>query len=163
MAVLPDCFGIGSEKIPERDVAAQLFGILRTHIQMMRHEMRLIRIFERFSVFDSQIAFVDVSDRFQLLHDVAKHRIIFDYHVKIDAGRPVILYHSPDRFERGLYFDIEKSPFMIAHSEEELYALFGRLDEGEKNAKEVLDFFRTHENGRSAYDVAERICAWLDE
>lgn len=78
-------------------------------------------------------------------------------------GRPVILYHSPDRFERGLYFDIEKSPFMIAHSEEELYALFGRLDEGEKNAKEVLDFFHTHENGRSAYDVAERICAWLDE
>ena len=78
-------------------------------------------------------------------------------------GRPVILYHSPDRFERGLYFDVEKSPFMIAHSEDELYGLFGKLDEGEKNARDVLEFFGTHENGRSAYDVAERICSWLDK
>ena len=78
-------------------------------------------------------------------------------------GRPVILFHSPERFERGLYFDVEKSPFWIAHSEEELHALFGRLDEGAQNAKDVLDYFGTHENGHSAYDVAERICRWLDE
>lgn len=77
-------------------------------------------------------------------------------------GRPVILYHSPDKYERDLYFDVEKSPFFIAHTEEELYALFGKLSEGVKNAKDVLDFFGTHESGRSAYDVAERICGWMD-
>ena len=78
-------------------------------------------------------------------------------------GRPVILFHSADRFERGLYFNIEKSPFWIAHSQEELHEYFARLDEGAQNAKDVLRYFGTHENGRSAYDVAERICKWLDE
>ncbi|MBQ4090117.1 MAG: CDP-glycerol glycerophosphotransferase family protein [Clostridia bacterium] len=77
--------------------------------------------------------------------------------------RPVILFHSPERFERGLYFDVEKSPFMIAHSQQELHDLFYELGDGPQNAKAVLDFFGTHENGRSAYDVAERICQWLDE
>ena len=77
-------------------------------------------------------------------------------------GRPVILFHSPDRFERELYFDVEKSPFMIAHSQDELHALFGRLDGGAQNAREVLEYFGTHESGRSAYDVAERICRWLE-
>ena len=52
---------------------------------------------------------------------------------------------------------------MIAHNEEELHALFARLNEGEQNAKDVLDFFGTHESGRSAYDVAERISQWMDE
>ena len=76
--------------------------------------------------------------------------------------RPVILFHSPDRFERGLYFNVEKSPFMIAHSQEELHALFARLDEGEKNAGAVLGYFGTNETGRSSYDVAERIIDWLN-
>lgn len=77
-------------------------------------------------------------------------------------GRPVILYHSSDRFERELYFDVEKSPFMIARSQAELHALFGRLDAGAQNAREVLEYFGAHESGRSAYDVAERICQWLE-
>ena len=77
-------------------------------------------------------------------------------------GRPVILFHSPGRFERELYFDVEKSPFMIAHSQDELHALFGRLDGGAQNAREVLEYFGTHESGRSAYDVAERISRWLE-
>lgn len=77
-------------------------------------------------------------------------------------GRPVILFHSPDRFERELYFDVEKSPFMIAHSQDELHALFGRLDGGVQNAREVLEYFGAHESGRSAYDVAECICRWLE-
>ena len=78
-------------------------------------------------------------------------------------GRPVILFHTPGEYDRGLKFDIETSPYMIAHNEEELYALFARLDEGEQNANDVLNFFGTHENGRSAYDVAERIVKWMDE
>ena len=79
-------------------------------------------------------------------------------------GRPVILFHTPGEYDRGLKFDIESSPYMIAHNEEELHALFADvLTKGADNAKEVLDFFGTHESGRSAYDVAERICSWLDE
>jgi len=78
-------------------------------------------------------------------------------------GRPVILFHAPGNYDRDLYFEVEKSPFWIAHTEEELHTLFGKLHEGEQNAKDVLDFFGTHENGRSAYDVAERISQWMDE
>ncbi len=77
-------------------------------------------------------------------------------------GRPVILYHPTDHFERGLYFEIETSPFRIAHSEAELHELL--VDEGDarENAREILAFFGTHETGKSAEAVARRICAWLD-
>lgn len=77
--------------------------------------------------------------------------------------RPVILYHSRAAYDRELYFDIEKSPFRIAHNEQELYALFRDLDGAAENDRAILDFFGTHETGRSARDVAERICQWLDE
>lgn len=78
-------------------------------------------------------------------------------------GRPVILFHGESRIERGLYFDPEKSPFMIAHDQGELLELFRRLDTAPENCRRVLDFFGTNETGRSARDVAERIIKWLDE
>ena len=75
----------------------------------------------------------------------------------------MILYHSRAAYDRELYFDIEKSPFRIAHNEQELYALFRELDGAAENDRAILDFFGTHETGHSARDVAERICQWLDE
>lgn len=77
--------------------------------------------------------------------------------------RPVILFHGQNRIERGLYFDPEKSPFMIAHNDGELHALLGRaLDCAKENSRETLKFFGANETGRSAYDVAMRIAEWLD-
>jgi CDP-glycerol glycerophosphotransferase len=77
-------------------------------------------------------------------------------------GRPVILYHPAERFERGLYFDIENSPFRIAHDEAELRDLLTHAGGAEENARDVLAFFGTSETGKSAEAVAKRICAWLD-
>jgi CDP-glycerol glycerophosphotransferase len=78
-------------------------------------------------------------------------------------GRPVILFHGESRIERGLYFDPEKSPFMIAHDDGELRGLFARLDRAGENARQVLDYFGTNETGHSARDVAEKIIEWLEE
>ncbi len=77
--------------------------------------------------------------------------------------RPVILFHAPGRFERDLYFDVEASPFPIAHDPDQLRALFGQLDRAPENCRAILDFFGTHETGRSAEAVARRIAQWMDE
>ena len=77
--------------------------------------------------------------------------------------RPVILFHAPGRFERDLYFDVEASPFPIAHDPDQLRALFGQLDRAPENCRAILDFFGAHETGRSAEAVAQRIAQWMDE
>lgn len=78
-------------------------------------------------------------------------------------GRPVILYQPVDNFERGLYFDVESSPFCIAHNEEELKSLVSRISDIRENARDILAFFGTHETGQSAQTVARRISAWMDK
>ncbi|MGI6238075.1 MAG: CDP-glycerol glycerophosphotransferase family protein [Christensenellales bacterium] len=78
-------------------------------------------------------------------------------------GRPVILWHAAQNFERDLYFDIETSPFFVARTEDELYAHFEHLERAPENARAILDFFGTCETGRSAEAVAARISEWLDD
>ena len=78
-------------------------------------------------------------------------------------GRPVILYHGSYSYDRELYFDIEKSPFMIARSTEELTRLINGLtpEKAEKNCRETLEFFGTNETGHASIDVAKRIIGWM--
>jgi len=79
-------------------------------------------------------------------------------------NRPVIFF-QPDRAdydaERGLYFDPDTSPLIVAHDEAELLAILSRPVDGPGNCKEVLDFFGTHETGRASEAVAERISEWM--
>ena len=76
-------------------------------------------------------------------------------------GRPTVLYHPAERFERALYFDVEKSPYRIAHTEAELRDLLIQTGDARQNADEILAFFGTHETGRSAAAVAARISEWM--
>ena len=79
-------------------------------------------------------------------------------------NRPVVFF-QPDRAdydaERGLYFDPDHSPLIVAHDETELLARLSRPIDAPGNCKAVLDFFGTHETGRAAEAVAERIVEWM--
>lgn len=61
-------------------------------------------------------------------------------------GKPTVLY-VPDLDEyksgRGLYFDIEKSPFKFAQTANELFDIIEQMDENtaKENCKAVLDFY----------------------
>jgi CDP-glycerol glycerophosphotransferase len=79
----------------------------------------------------------------------------------------MFLYHA-DREEylnqcRSFYFDIEKSPFLVAHSQRELEALIDRTDaEAARENGEALDrFFGTTETGRASDAVCDYIIARL--
>ncbi|MDO4866751.1 MAG: CDP-glycerol glycerophosphotransferase family protein [Clostridia bacterium] len=81
-------------------------------------------------------------------------------------NRPVI-YFQPDRgdydAERGLYFDPDQSPLIVAHDEQELLDILSKPIDAAANCRAVLDFFGVHESGRAARTVAERIAKVLDE
>ena len=83
--------------------------------------------------------------------------------------RPVFLYHA-DQAEylsqcRGFYFNIEQSPFLVAHSQAELNRLIDATDaERARENCEALDrFFGTTETGRAADAVCDYIIARLGE
>ncbi len=75
-------------------------------------------------------------------------------------NRPVI-YYQPDAGDysagRGLYFDPDQSPLIVAHSEAELLDILSKPIDGPGNCEAVLKFFGTNETGRAAQIVAERI------
>ena len=75
-------------------------------------------------------------------------------------NRPVV-YFQPDagdyKAERGLYFDPDQSPLIVAHSEGELLDILSKPIDGPGNCRAVLDFFGANETGRAAQIVAERI------
>lgn len=75
-------------------------------------------------------------------------------------NRPVI-YFQPDagdyNAERGMYFDPDQSPLIVAHTEEALLDMLSRPIDGPGNCKAVLDFFGANETGRASQAVAEKI------
>lgn len=81
-------------------------------------------------------------------------------------GKPAIFY-QPDLqdylSERGLYFNPDESPLIVVHSESALIDLLSHPVDWIQNCKDVLDFFGTHETGRAAEIVAERIASVLGE
>lgn len=74
--------------------------------------------------------------------------------------RPCV-YFQPDRgdydAERGLAFDPEASPMLIAHDEAELIRLLSGPIDARANCRAVLAHFGTHETGHAAEAVARRI------
>lgn len=75
-------------------------------------------------------------------------------------NRPALFY-MPDSGdygkERGLYFDPEQSPLIIAHTEEELLDLLAKPIDAGANCRAVLDFFGAHETGHAS----ERTAEWI--
>lgn len=77
-------------------------------------------------------------------------------------NRKTVLWFGDALPARDLYYDMESTPYPIAHNREELDKILSfHGDEGER-CERILDFFGTHETGRSAVLVAERIAAELD-
>ena len=80
-------------------------------------------------------------------------------------NRPVI-YYQPDRgdydAERGLYFDPDASPLLVAHDPDELTAMLSRPIDAAANCRAVLAYFGAHETGRASVAAAERIARWLE-
>ena len=82
--------------------------------------------------------------------------------------RPLFLYHADAeeylRESRSFYFDIAKSPFLVAKDQAELEALIDRTDADAARANcEALDaFFGTTETGRASDAVCEYIFARMD-
>jgi hypothetical protein len=54
---------------------------------------------------------------------------------------------------------MEKSPYLIAHSQDELITIINSitLEEAAINCDKILEFYGTHESGDAAVTVARRI------
>lgn len=80
------------------------------------------------------------------------------------TGRGTILYQDDYRDyvdnNRELYFKMEDSPFLVARDPEELNRLIDGWspESAARNAKEILDFYKTTESGHSAESVVRFIC-----
>ena len=84
-------------------------------------------------------------------------------------GRPLVLFQSDIseylKQDRTFYFEMDESPFYIAHNQAELETIINAFDETEimRNCKEILEFYGTNETGKSSHAVAERICKFIKE
>lgn len=107
-------------------------------------------------------AYSDMQDLL-LISDV----VISDYSSLVGdyalLSRPIILY-VPDVEEykagKGLYFDIEKSPYVLAKNETELFdkILSFNLDSASKNCQDILSFYgNVVENG----NASDQACKWI--
>lgn len=77
------------------------------------------------------------------------------------TGRPAILYQPDlDQFigsDRSMYFDIRKSPFLRAESEEALTGMLQNLRRLPDQSRAILEFYGANETGKSAQAVARWI------
>ena len=78
-------------------------------------------------------------------------------------NKPIILFQN-DREEylkkdRSFYFDIDKSPFMVAKSQNELNNMISNLNFNEinQNCEDILKFYGTYETGKASEFVVEYI------
>lgn len=76
------------------------------------------------------------------------------------TGRPMVLY-QPDRddYNRGFYFDLDDSPFLIAKNMDELLAIADKINviDFKDMSLRLNRFFGVTENGHSAEDLAQVI------
>lgn len=84
-------------------------------------------------------------------------------------NRPIILFQN-DREEylkkdRTFYFDIDKSPFLVAKNQEELLSIIGTLDANLicKNCRDILKFYGTNETGKASEQVVSYIVSKTQE
>ena len=61
--------------------------------------------------------------------------------------------------DRAFYFEMEKSPYFIAETQEELEKILGEHSKEDfiRNCDDILTFYGDHESGNAAHMVAERI------
>lgn len=78
-------------------------------------------------------------------------------------NRPIVLFHENredfQKRERTFYFDLDRSPYMIASNQDELENLINKLEWGEVpgNCESILEFYGTFETGESSKKIVEYI------
>lgn len=77
--------------------------------------------------------------------------------------RPIILFQNDRedylKFDREFYFDIDRSPFLIAKNQKELVEMIGTVDvsSAEENCEDILKFYETVETGKASRAVGDFI------
>jgi len=78
-------------------------------------------------------------------------------------GRPIVLFHSDiDDYlhnDRTFYFDINKSPFIIARNQFELINFIKGINDFDapQNCKEILEFYGAYETGQASHEIVQYI------
>ena len=85
------------------------------------------------------------------------------------TGNPVVLFQSDIQEylekDRSFYFDINDSPYYVAHDQNELNQIISRFNDSaiKQNCQDILDFYGSHESGKSAEIIAQKIVDWLQK
>lgn len=83
--------------------------------------------------------------------------------------RPIILFQNDREIylekDRTFYFDIDKSPFLVAMSQSEIIKIIEKLDKDMifKNCEDILKFYGTHETGNASEMVVKYIVSKINE
>ena len=82
--------------------------------------------------------------------------------------KPIFLFQDDLDYytnnERGFYFDINKSPYITARSQEELEKEISNssYEKAAQNCASILEFYKNTETGDSAKEIADRVISWLN-
>ena len=85
------------------------------------------------------------------------------------TGKPILLYQddidSYSSQDRGLYFNIEDSPYMAAKNMDEALNIINRITEedAKENDKAILDFYGCFESGHATETVCSIIFDFIDK
>ena len=128
--------------------------VLRTHHRGLETKYNIKTV-------DGNVGF----DMSELLY--VSDMLITDYSSSIGdfilTKRPVVLYATDyedyKTLDRGLHFDLEKGPFMLAQTNDELVKILENLTDkkAKKNCEELLKLYECYENGTATKTVCEII------
>ncbi len=81
------------------------------------------------------------------------------------TGKPIVLFiDEKETYSRSLLFDIDETPYMVAHNQKELESIVSELDaeKARKNDEELIQFWGIYETGYSSSKVVDVIISHID-
>jgi len=81
---------------------------------------------------------------------------------------PILYIYDFDNYmkhDRGVLFDLKKSPFLIAQNQDELEKIINDLtpEKIKENCKNILEFYGAYETGHATEDICSVILQKLGE
>jgi len=123
---------------------------------------------------DPQLNAIDASD-YEDMADLLSisDMLITDYSSSAGdfalTGKPIVLFQSDRedfmKIDRTFYFDIDKSPFWVANSQDELERIINNLsdDLARQNCHDILKFYGAYETGEAAECIAKVAVEWCSK